>query len=162
MPGRDAKDLIAAQAKRLPFISNCFDIGLWNQVALMAACDIVLAPHTGFAFIGQFVGTPWLALSGCPWAEYLFNGVPFYSVIPNCDSYPAEWRKDLECNQRLARREKTICMQDENLCAQIPEIVRGAHFLLGHETTYEKSIHVHVDNLKRKNRNLDQFKYFLN
>jgi hypothetical protein len=148
-------------AQKLPFVTNCFDIGLWNQIGLMAASDVLLAPHTGFAFLGQFVGTPWLALSGCPWPEYLFNGVPFYSVIPECESYPADGRKDSECNQRLARGRKTVCMEDESLRARIPDVIRGAHFLLDSKTTYERAIHTHVENLKRRNRSFEWFQYFL-
>jgi hypothetical protein len=148
-------------ARRLPFVTNCFDIGMWNQVALIAACDILLAPHTGFAFIGQFVGTPWLALSRCPWPEYLFNGIPFYSVIPDCDSYPAQWRMDCECNQRIARREKTVCMEDDKVRDRIPDIIRGAQFLLDPSVTYEQAIRVHVGNLQRQRRNLDQFQFFV-
>jgi hypothetical protein len=150
-----------ALAARLPFVINCFDIGLWNQVAIIAACDILLAPHTGFAFIGQFVGTPWLALSRCPWPEYLFNGIPFYSAIPDCHSYPATWRTDLECNQRLARKEKSVCMKDHNVRARIPDLVTGARFLLDPAVTYEQAIRTHVDNLRRHKRNLNQFVFFL-
>ena len=151
-------DALAAQ---LPFVTNCFDIGLWNQVALIAACDILLAPHTGFAFIGQFVGTPWLALSRCPWPEYLFNGTPFYSVIPDCDSYPAERRADCECNQRRARRKRTVCMEDDRVRARIPDLINGARFLLEPDVTYKQAIRVHVGNLQRQKRNLDQFAFFM-
>ena len=148
-------------ARRLPFVTNCFDIGLWNQVALIAECDILLAPHTGFAFIGQFVGTPWLAISRCPWPEYLFNGIPFYSVIPDCDSYPAQWRMDCECNQRIAHCEKTVCMEDDRVRARIPDLINGARFLLEPNVTYEQAIRVHVENLRRQKRNLDQFAFFM-
>jgi hypothetical protein len=148
-------------ARKLSFVTNCFDIGLWNQIALMAECDILLAPHTGFAFISQFVDTPWLALSGCPWPEYLFNGVPFYSVIPDCDSYPADGRKKSECNQRLARGQKTVCMEDESLRARLPDVVEGARFLLDEATTYERAVQTHVENLKRRKRSFDWFQYFL-
>ena len=34
-------------------------------------CDVVLAPHTGFAFLALCVGTPWLALSGGNWPDNL-------------------------------------------------------------------------------------------
>lgn len=148
-------------AQRLPFVTNCFDIGLWNQVALISASDILLAPHTGFAFTSQFVGTLWLALSGCPWPEYIFNGIPFYSVIPNCASYPAEGHTERECNQWLARGEKARCMEDEQLRARIPDLLQGAHFLLNPAVTYEQAIARHVANLRRQNRDMNQFRFFL-
>jgi hypothetical protein len=35
------------------------------------------------------VGTPWLAISGGRWFEYFFNRVPFRSIVPDTDRYPA-------------------------------------------------------------------------
>ena len=54
----------------------------------MQACDVFLAPHTGFGLAALAVGTPWLAISGGRWFEYYFNHVPFRSVIPDVERYP--------------------------------------------------------------------------
>ena len=61
---------------------DAFDLPLAEQLALVEACDVFLAPHTGFGMAALAVGTPWLALSGGRWFEYFFNRVPFRSVIP--------------------------------------------------------------------------------
>lgn len=66
-------DQIRMMANEVPGIVDCFDIGTWNQIALIEECDLFCSPHTGFAFVAQFVGTPCLTISGCPWAEYLFQ-----------------------------------------------------------------------------------------
>jgi hypothetical protein len=146
--------------QQFPFVRNCFDIGLWNQVALIAASDVLCAPHTGFAFLSQFAGTPWLALSGCPWPEYVFNGMPFYSVIPDCASYPAEGNPARECTQLLARGEKAVCMQDGRIEQRLPDMLRGLRLLMQETFTYEEAIQVHKANLLRQQRDQRQFWFF--
>jgi len=92
--GRDVvtKAVIDQLAHQLPQIVNCYDIGMWNQIALIELCDLFCSPHTGFAFVSQLVETPWLVIAGCPWPEYQFNGTSFYSALPNCEHYPAQER----------------------------------------------------------------------
>jgi hypothetical protein len=68
---------------------DCFDIALVEQLAVVEACDVFLAPHTGFGLAALAVGTPWLALSGGRWFEYWFNHVPFRSIIPDTERYPS-------------------------------------------------------------------------
>jgi len=68
--------------------ADAFDLDLAEQLAIVEACDVFLAPHTGFGLAALAVGTPWLALSGGRWFEYFFNGVPFRSVIPDTRRYP--------------------------------------------------------------------------
>jgi hypothetical protein len=67
---------------------DCFDVDLGEQLAVVEACDVFLAPHTGFGPAALAVATPWLALSGGRWFEYFFNRVPFRSIIPDTDRYP--------------------------------------------------------------------------
>jgi hypothetical protein len=67
---------------------DAFDLELPVQLAIVEACDVFLAPHTGFGLAALAVGTPWLALSGGRWFEYYFNHVPFRSVIPDVERYP--------------------------------------------------------------------------
>lgn len=68
---------------------HCVDIPLPEQLAAVEACDVFLAPHTGFGLAALAVGTPWLSLSGGRWFEYWFNHVPFRSVLPDPDRYPS-------------------------------------------------------------------------
>jgi hypothetical protein len=107
-----------------------YDIGLWNQLALISHCDLFLSPHTGFGFLPQLVGTPWLAVSSCPWPEYVLNGVPFYSALPDCDSYPSETRTERGCGERLRAGMRPACMEDRSIDARLDDIRRGAALLL--------------------------------
>ncbi len=72
-------ELLAHRARPL----DCFDVPLAEQLAFVEACDLFLAPHTGFGMAALAVGTPWLALSGGRWFKYFFNRVPFRSIIPD-------------------------------------------------------------------------------
>jgi hypothetical protein len=47
---------------------------MWNQLALIEQCDVFCSPHTGFAFLAQFVGTPWLTIAGCPGRSICLTG----------------------------------------------------------------------------------------
>lgn len=68
---------------------DCFDVPLAEQLAVVEACDVFFAPHTGFGLGALAVDTPWLSLSGGRWFEYYFNHVPFPSVLPDPDRYPS-------------------------------------------------------------------------
>jgi hypothetical protein len=67
---------------------DAFDLPLSDQLAIVEACEVFIAPHTGFGMAALAVGTPWLALSGNRWPEYFYNHVPFYSVLPDPDRFP--------------------------------------------------------------------------
>jgi hypothetical protein len=67
---------------------DCFDIDLAEQLAIIEACRVFVAPHTGFGLAALAVGTPWLSISGGRWFEYYFNHVPFRSIIPDTERYP--------------------------------------------------------------------------
>ncbi len=135
---------------KLKNAENCLNIGLWNQLALIKRCNIFLSPHTGFAFLVPCVGTPWLALSGCPWSEYFFNDIPFYSVLPDCGWYPSAGEIKKGCGKVLWSGKKSICMKDAALRKKIPEIVRGAILLLDPKFKYPKAVKIHLKNLKKK------------
>src|SRR5262249_26314930 len=38
---------------------DCFDVALPEQLAVIEACDLFLAPHTGFGMAALAVATPW-------------------------------------------------------------------------------------------------------
>lgn len=139
-----------ALVNKLQNAENCFNIGLWNQLALMQKCDIFVSPHAGFAFLAPCVGTPWLALSGCPWSEYIFNDTPFYSVLPDCGYYPSQGATKKGCGKLLWNGKKSLCMQDVALRKKIPEIVRGVRQLLDPKFTYQKAVQQHLKSIKKK------------
>ncbi len=129
-----------------PDMVDCYDIGPWNQIALIKNCDILISPHTGFAFLASCVGTPWLAISGGNWPEYFFNNVPFYSVLPDNPNYPYKGAIDTEGDSP-----KIPCMQPQNLDKKIPEIVEATQLLMNPAFTYEKALQRHRENINRAN-----------
>ena len=122
----------------LPQVENCVDIGLWNQLALLERCDMLIAPHTGFAFLAPSVGTPWLAVSGARWPECFFNGVPFYCVLPECTEYPCWTTMKPECTGRFEAGRQVECM-DDSLTGRVPDLVRGTRLLLRKDFTFDEA-----------------------
>lgn len=146
---------------RVPGIVVCFDIGLWNQLALIEQADMFCSPHTGFAFLAQFVGTPWLTVSGCPWPEYIFNGVPFYSALPNCPNYPASApeHRNSPCMRHWFDETQPDCMSDAAILQRVPDIVAGARYLLeGH--SFAEACQLHIQKLKAGGFHPHHFPYF--
>jgi|SRR3989344_4538780 len=135
--------------KNLPNAEVVYNVGLWNQLALIESCDLFLSPHTGFAFLAPTLGTPWLALSNCLWQEYLFNDLSFYSVIPDCGSYPAQEETTEGCGKLLAEDKKVLCMTDEFLEKKIPDIIEGAKLLLYPGFTYDFALKLHLEKIKK-------------
>lgn len=133
---------------------NCFDIGIWNQLALIKQCDIFLSPHTGFAFLAPCVGTPWLELANCPWNAYIFNSIKFYSVLPGCGHYPSRNEIKKGCGKRLWEDKKCYCMMDKYVEKKIPEIVKAAKLLLNKKFTYKKAVDLHIQKLERLKSNI--------
>lgn len=132
-------DQLASASDR---VFNCYDVGLWNQLALLEWCDLLIAPHTGFAFLGPSVGTPWLSISGVRWPECYFNEVPFYCVLPECDQYPC-WMEMLPgCEQRLAERHIVPCMS-EDLEGRMPDLLHGARLLLSGDFSFDEAMALH-------------------
>jgi hypothetical protein len=79
---------IARIARACGNVLDAFDWPLVDQLALVQRCRLFLSPHTGFGFAAAAVGARWLTLSGGGWPEQFYNGVPFYSVLPEPDRYP--------------------------------------------------------------------------
>ncbi len=122
-------------------VLDCFDIGLPEQLAVVEACDLFLAPHTGFGMASLAVGTPWLALSGGRWFEYFFNRVPFRSIIPDPERYagftqfaPAAVVDDGGDGPR------TPSMTAARIRDDLDRIVATAQELLDGSLTYEQSL----------------------
>jgi hypothetical protein len=145
---------------RVAGVVECFDIGMWNQIALIERCDLFCSPHTGFAFSAHFAGTPWLSIGSCPWADYLFNGVPFYSALPNCPNYPASYSQESLCMQRWEEEAQPDCISDAALTQRIPDIVKGARLLLKRQLSFADACRLHIQKLQMAGRNPTHFPYF--
>ena len=131
-------------------IFNCYDIGIWNQLALLEWCDLLIAPHTGFAFLAPSVGTPWLAISGVRWPECYFNEVPFYCVLPECPQYPCWMEMRDVCRRRLAARENVPCMGEE-LAGRVGDLIYGTRLLLSDDFSFDRAEALHkmrIDQMK--------------
>lgn len=123
---------------------DCYDIGLWHQVALLDACHLLVSPHSGFSFLASCVGTPWLTISGGNWPESFFNGVPFYSVLPDNPEYPYVGAYDYDYDGPTI-----LDMRHDRLLARVPDLLGGAAFLLDPATTYEDALAQHRANIAR-------------
>ncbi len=120
---------------------DAFDLELAEQLAIVQACDVFLAPHTGFGLAALAVGTPWLAISGGRWFEYYFNHVPFRSVIPDVERYPcfsqfapAATIDDGEDGPRTPSMSRARILDDRE------RIVEAAGELLAGTVTYEQAL----------------------
>jgi len=133
--------------RRIPGAIDCFDRPLLEQVGLVEASELLVSPHTGFSFLASTVGTPWLCLSGGNWHEYFFNGVPFYSLLPNPTRYPSfAWGE-------LGSKPLTVIDADEDdegprtpsmsiarVREDLPELLEAAELLLEERLSYEQAL----------------------
>ena len=122
----------------IPGAINCYDIGLDNQLGIIKDADILLSPHTGFAFLGPSLGTPWLALSGGEWGEQMHAQKSFYNVLPSCKKYPCNrGNRKLECNLRIKYNFPIKCMS--KLSGKIPDLLIGVEKLLDENYSFTDS-----------------------
>jgi hypothetical protein len=124
------------------------DEPLLDQLALVEACDLFVSPHTGFAMAALCVDTPWLTLSGGPWHEWFFNGVPFHSVIPDTTRYPAYTQMDdpppLVDDDG---EERTPSMTRARIEEDLPELVEAARALVDKRVRYEDALRAYFPRL---------------
>ncbi len=137
-------------------MAKAFDVGLWNQLALFEKSDILIAPHSGFAFLAACVGTPWLEICGTLFTQYLHNQVPFYSVKPRCDHFPCyqdetwhydDYQKPMldACHQAVACNQSILCMNRAGIALRSDEIVQSARLLLDDKFTFERAMASHLE-----------------
>jgi ADP-heptose:LPS heptosyltransferase len=138
-------------------VENCFDIGIVNQIALLEYCDLLISPHSGFAFLAGCVNTPWLALSGARWPEYFYNHIKFYSVLPSCEKYPCYTGMKEACITEMKNGNPVICMSTKELDGKIPVILDGVKQLTRDDFTYEDSIELYRKNVLKSGYPLDNF-----
>ena len=120
---------------------DCFDVELAEQLAVVQASDLFLAPHTGFGMVSLAVGTPWLALSGGRWFEYFFNRVPFRSIIPDCERYPSFSQfAPVALVDDGGKGPRTPSMTAARIHDDLDRILAAARELLDRSLTYERSL----------------------
>jgi hypothetical protein len=129
-----------------PDIVDCYDIGPWNQMALVQGCDVLLSPSAGFAYLAPCVGTRPLVILGGDEVEYFFNDVPFYFVLPDNPDYPYSLASFV-----VTEEARIPCMRPENLDRKIPEMVDGLRLLLDPSFTFAAAVDRYQDNIARAN-----------
>jgi hypothetical protein len=142
---RDVDELLA----RYPRSVDCFDAGILRQLAVVQACDLFVSPHTGFGFAVLAVGTPWLTLSGGPFPEYFYNGVPFFSVLPDREWYPAYGDSGCEATVPEDDQEVIVSMSRRRITEDLPTIVEAAKLLVAKRWSYEMCMAHHFAKLER-------------
>jgi hypothetical protein len=127
----------APPAKRF---SDCLDRPILEQLAFVDACDLFVSPHTGFGCAALAVGTPWLCLSGGPWHEWLFNGVPFYSVLPDTERFPCFTWMDRPPSLVDDDGPRTPSMSRARIEEDLPELLDAARLLVKRRLPYEDAL----------------------
>jgi hypothetical protein len=117
---------------------------------VVEACDLFVSPHSGFGMAAVATGTPWLTLSGGRWPEYFFNGVPFYSVLPDTDRFPSFTAFSpapvLEDDEDGAGpRAPSMCR--ERVLADLEELLSAARLLIRREYSYQQALQGHFQRM---------------
>jgi hypothetical protein len=128
----------------LPRVVDVVDEPLVDQLAAVAACDVLVSPHTGFGMVALAVGTPWLTIGGNRWPEYFFNGVPFYTVIPDVDRFPCYTLMAADPPMVSDDGERAPSMSRARVQADLDEIVDGAARLVERRWDYGTALHDHA------------------
>jgi hypothetical protein len=145
--GREKLERIAAATRGAV---ECFDRPIVDQLAFVEACDLFLSPHTGFGMAALAVGTPWLTLSGGRWPEFFFNGVPFYSLLPDPDR--TAWYTRHDPPPMLPQDEdgegpRTPSMTRARVRQDLPELLEAARLLIERRLPYEQALERHFARL---------------
>jgi hypothetical protein len=154
--GRTHSSLTADEHARLrdafPDAVDGFDQPIVHQLALVEACDLFLSPHTGFGMAALAVATPWLTLSGGSWPEYLFNGVPFYSLLPDPEQfgpYTPYIAPPMLATDTDGEGPRTPSMSHDRISHDLEELLDAATRLIERRLTYEDALQHHFSRLLR-------------
>lgn len=131
----------------MPSSVDAVDLPLTAQLAVVAACDVLVSPHTGFGMAALAVGTPWLSIAGNLWPEYYFNGVPFYSVLPDVRRFPAYTGLGPAPEPVDDDGPRSPSMCRERIEADLTEITEGAARLIERRWPAEEALADHVARL---------------
>jgi len=128
----------------VPATVEAVDLPVIDQLATVAACDVLVSPHSGFGMAALAVGTPWLSIAGNRWPEYYFNGVPFYSVLPDLRRFPAfgAFGPDPEPVDDDGPRAPSMCY--ERVHGDLAEIVAAVARLVERRWPFETAMADHV------------------
>ena len=143
--------------RRHPRLEDAYDVGLWNQIALLRRSSALIAPHTGFAFLAGAVGTPWLALSGGLWPEFFFNETPFVSVMPDCDRYPCHGQMKKACVTRAQKGTQVLCMDALKQAERLAEVIAGLQLLLDPSFDYSQAMTGYLERIRAAGYDAKQF-----
>lgn len=123
------------------------DLPIVEQLAVVAECDVLVSPHSGFGMAALTVGTPWLSIAGNKWQEYYFNGTPFYSVLPDRERFPCYAGFSADPPLMNDDGPRTPSMSRARIRADLAEIVDGAARLIEGRWDYETALVDHVRRL---------------
>ncbi|MBM7790393.1 glycosyltransferase family 9 protein [Tenggerimyces flavus] len=141
--GRTRTTYSAAEIARLQECvpsESALDLPLIDQLTVVASCDVFVSPHSGFGMAALAAGTPWLSLSGNAWHEYYFNGVPFYSVLPDVDRFPAYTALSALPDPVEDDGPRSPSMCAERIRADLDELVEAAAKLIDRSWPYETAL----------------------
>jgi hypothetical protein len=154
--GRTGSRFTRAEVERLlrvvPDSVDAFDLPLLDQLAHVEACDVFVSPHTGFGMAVLAVGTPWLTLSGNRWPEYFYNGVPFYSVLPDPGRFPCYNLLEPDpplIEDRDGEGPRSPSMSADRIDADLDELLQAAGRLIERRLPYEQAMSEHFDRIQR-------------
>ncbi len=123
-----------------------------EQLALVEACDLFLSPHTGFGMAALAVATPWLTISGGSWGEYFFNGVPFYSLLPDPErfgAYTPYHPPPLLAGDEDGEGPRTPSMSRGRIAHDLDELLEAAALLVEDRLAYDDALRQHFARLLR-------------
>ncbi len=137
----------------VPGAVDCFDLPLVDQLAVVERSRVFLSPHTGFGMAALAVGTPWLTISGGRWFEFFFNGVPFYSVLPDPDRFPSFTGMSGDPlaieNDTDGDGRRSLDMSADRIAADLTELLDAAATLIDGRLGYEQAMESHFARLRR-------------
>jgi hypothetical protein len=145
--GRTATSIGEAEVQRLleacPRATNFFDVELLDQLAAVEACDVFVSPHSGFGMAALAIGTPWLTISGGRWPEYYFNGVPFYSLLPDTDcfsSFSQFGELPVLEEDTDGEGQRTPTMSRERILQDLDELLQATEWLVEGRLGYREAL----------------------
>jgi len=139
------REELDALARAVPEAMWAVDVPLAHQLAAAQRCDLLVSPHTGFAFAVMAVGTPWLTLAGNDWAEYYFNpGVPFYSVLPDLDRFPCYVMLGNTPEPVEDEGPRSPSMSADRIAGDLDELLDAAAWLLSGKADFDTAMRDHV------------------
>jgi ADP-heptose:LPS heptosyltransferase len=154
--GRTATSIGESDVRRLrdarPRMADLFDIPLLDQLAAVEACDVFVSPHSGFGMAALAVGTPWLTISGGRWPEYFFNGVPFYSLLPDTGRFPPYSQfGELPVLEEDEDGEgpRTPTMSRERILADLDELLQAIEALVEGRLGYREALRGYFERFLR-------------